>query len=150
MDLNEMIQLDEQTEEFGAGGTASIVKGRLKAPDMIAQYGVMDVAIKVINNRSASAAARDSFLYEVALMTAYPESEYLVKIIGYSESPMCIIMKFYPFSLKDILKRDDFENNVSISFKIAMDIAIGMSILHNRGIIHFDLKPGKFNLCLFV
>lgn len=84
-------------------------------------------------------------MYEVMLMNRLPKSPNLIELIGYSgdESRPAIIMKQYPTSLRHQLVDESFPNNGEINMKIAFDIANGMDLIHQKGIVHFDLKPAN-------
>ena len=74
-------------------------------------------------------------------MSSLPKSSNLVNFIGYSESPCCIIMKFYHTSLKNVYR--ELPDTLAMKSKIALDVANGMCVLHEIGIIHLDLKLRK-------
>lgn len=148
IDINQDIDGLDNVHNLGTGGTAFIIKAKLKAPSLIVKHGFNDVAIKIIkdddkSSQTISENVRKSFLFEVTIMNHLPASQNIVRLIGYSSEPMAIVMKYYPLSLKDLLKRKDYEATVEVVLKIAFDIAQGMKIIHNSGVLHLDLKPRK-------
>ena len=157
LNIDTDIQLTS-AETLGEGGTASILKGALRKPELIAKHGSIPLAVKILRqnpsnsmdgSKSGSSQSEDpelknSFLYEVAIMASLPANiPYLIKFIGFSENPMVIVMKYYPFSLKNLMTLEGFETSPILSNKIAHDIAAGMFHLHSNGILHLDLKPRK-------
>jgi hypothetical protein len=138
LDLLKSVQMETP---INSGGTAKVCKGWLKNPILIEKHRQLEVAVKVFAKTNDPELIA-CFNYEVALMAAIPVSPYLVKIIGNLEAPMSIVMKYYGFSTTDCLKDPKFISNNQITLKAAVDIATGMNLLHQKDIIHFDLKPG--------
>jgi serine/threonine protein kinase len=82
------------------------------------------------------------------VMSTLPKSPNLIGLIGYCEMPyMAILMKEYPMSLRDFITNTSTAANESqwtkVPFMVAKDIANGMNLIHQKGIIHFDLKPAN-------
>ena len=133
-DLSDFVVLEGSIH--GKGSTAEIVKGTLKYPPKT------QVAVKFIDPKETSV---DLFRYEVSIMGKLPKSHpNLVQILGFSEEPRrCIVMKFYPYSLRTLLNSVLSERTLGIRYAILSDIASGMHAIHSKHIIHFDLKPGN-------
>ena len=134
--LNQKIIIDE---DVGKGKTARIVKVKLTDPALISiSKGFEYVAIKYIEDR----VSRDSFRYEIAIMSMLPVNHpNIVKLIGYSDSPRCLVLKFYETSLDKLLSQPNFERSQSNISHIVSDIAKGMKAIHEKEVVHFDLKP---------
>lgn len=127
------------------GGTASVIRGTLIDKDLCLKYGNIPVAVKAMKLAIPSQEFLSCFFYEVAIMSKLPISPYLAHMIGYSDNPHCIIMKFYPMTLSEIMDDPKFKSHPTrdlIVRKIALDIATGMDEIHQLDIMHFDLKPG--------
>ena len=139
--LDSVISFEEVDMNVKDGGTANVVMGTLVDPDLISKYQTKVVAVKFI--RSTTFQVSESFRYEVSIMSAIPESPFIVQMIGYSLKPMAIIMKKYECSLQDFLDKDQSERDAIFNLKAAREIALGMQLIHSKDIIHFDLKPGK-------
>ena len=135
-------------ERLGVGGTAIIIKAKLKANDLKAKHSVEDIAIKIINEDKISPESlpemKKSFLYEVTVMSSIPKHDNIVHLIGYAEDPMSIVMKFYPISLRDLIKSTN-ETICPLIFKIALDVARGVDTIHKHEILHLDIKPRKLS-----
>ena len=134
-----------EKDEVKSGGTASVVNAKLIDPSLIEKHRISDVAVKLVKGENEKA-IDESFKYEVAIMSALPESPYLVQFIGYCTKPLAIVMKKYAMSLQDCFQNSEFFLDESKKLKAAKEIAMGMQIVHSKNIIHFDLKPGKMKV----
>ena len=128
------------TDKVNSGGTAYVMKGTLIDRNLIEKHQTTDVAVKVVNGKEPTVI--ESFKYEVTIMSALPESKYLVRFIGYCLQPMSIIMKNYSMNLQECLEINGFFHDTERQIKAAREIAMGMQIIHSKNVIHFDLKPG--------
>ena len=138
--LSKSIRFPENIQVSGKGGTAQVIKCKLKDPKLIEKHGIVDVAVKIFGKDTG----KESFLYEVMIMSSLPKSPNLIELIGYSQGrKFAIIMKDYPLSLRDLLVDKTFPNNSETNMKVAVDIANGMNLIHQKGIVHFDLKPAN-------
>jgi serine/threonine protein kinase len=137
LDLTSDLIFDAENakDERGKGFTSKVIKGTLKSAALIEKHGSIPVAIKLMNSRD------DDYLYEVAIMSCLPPTPYTVQLIGYSEKPKAIVMKYYPISLKLLLRSPEIGNNPMLRLKMGFDIANGMNVIHSHSILHLDLKP---------
>lgn len=133
-------------DAMGEGGTASIFKGFLKSEKLISSHGPIPIAIKIIKVGAVNEAEqRESFLYEIAIMSSLPQkTPYLITFIGYCNSPMTIVMKYYPCNVKELITAQKEGVDYCLCLKMCHDISAGMYHLHTSGIIHLDLKPRKY------
>ena len=133
----------DASSSIKSGGTANVVFAKLKDSRLIEKHQVTDVAVKLLHgNRNTDPEMFESFRYEIALMSALPESPYLVKLIGFSMDPMAIVMRRYSSSLQEFLDSSNIFNDDRTRRKAMTEIALGMGLVHSKNIIHFDLKPG--------
>ena len=140
-----------ENDKLKSGGTAKVIRGKIKDPNMIIKHGIVDVAIKVVNSSEATKrTVSESFRYEIALMAALPDSPNLIKLIGYCLDPMIIIMKYYGMNMEECLQSKHFFSSSRIKLKAMMDVAKGMDLVHSKDIIHFDLKPGNVWHCYYL
>ena len=132
---------DSQTAKVGEGGSASIFAGKMRNVRRVLENGIVDIAVKV----NSSDCDVSSFYYELALMSSLPKSPFVVKLMGYSETPIrAIVMKLYDGSLAKFLHSDDASTvKPELALKFARDIAQGLQVIHKSSIVHLDLKPGK-------
>jgi serine/threonine protein kinase len=138
----------------GVGSTGKIVRGRFTSNEFIQKHGDVDLAIKLFyqpkkGDSAEHAQAHDTdYAFEVALMAALPKCVNLVQLLGYSEKPRSIVMKFYPECLENILwskikMLSLFPFTPMQVLEIALDIATGLRELHKSSMVHYDLKPCK-------
>ncbi len=140
MKIREVIKInDEKDTSVRKGGTGYVVKAEFKTQELIEKHGFSTVAVKFFEKSNI-----ENFRFEVMLMGALPSSPFIVKMLGYCEDPMGIIMKYYPLNLDHLLASPKFCEPADVKIKLASDIAEGMNILHSHDIIHFDLKPGMY------
>ncbi len=75
------------------------------------------------------------FHQEISLMEYFKEEKYIAKILGYSEMPYCIVMKYYPQGslsmwIKNTTQNNTGGQNFGSAFFFAKDIAKGMEAMH--------------------
>ena len=124
----------------GIGLTSTVVKGSLASSSLLEKFGDIPVAVKLFKDDESG---HDDYLFEVAIMSILPVCPFLVQLIGYSEAPKAIVMKHYQVTLKLLLKSPEIIKSIILRLKIGYDIAHGMNVIHNCGVLHLDLKPRK-------
>ena len=109
-------------------------------PAIVSKCGTDEIAIKEMANCNMNG----NFTFEVAILHALSKCYKVAKMFGYSESPrQAIIMKFYVKNLMTELANHSVINTPLINYKIAIDLALALSFIHKRNILHLDIKPGK-------
>jgi hypothetical protein len=115
------------------------------AVDQSAYYynmsGAPFVIIKQYHSRTFSEEELKMFYQEISLMEYFKSCPYIATLIGYTESPYSIVMKYYvKGSLRKWLwKSVKRPKKEAISF--FGDITKGVMFLHRKGVVHSDLKP---------
>ena len=146
--LGDFIQFpnDQDSLSTKSGGTAHVIMAKLKDANAPQKYGFTDVAVKFVHSDAKNyKKIYENFRYEISLMSAIPDSPYIVKMVGFCNHPMTIIMKQYMTNLAECLENKSFfKEHQSRRLKASLEIALGMEIIHSKDIVHFDLKPGKF------
>jgi serine/threonine protein kinase len=128
------------------GGTAKIFDGTIINPLYIERFSIKNVAIKLMEDVTLPTKVQgiaEMFYFELAVMHSLQAHPNIIKLVGYSNGPMSIIMKKYRMDLKMALRDQFFQPDALVCMKIAVDVARGMEFVHKRQIIHLDLKPRK-------
>ncbi len=74
-------------------------------------------------------------------MECFKHHRNIAKILGYSENPLCIVMKYYDQgSLTHWIKTARNRSLFQV-MRFAHGISSGLYLLHSKGIVHNDLKP---------
>ncbi|KAH0788608.1 TKL family protein kinase [Histomonas meleagridis] len=99
------------------------------------------VAVKILHQRALKQPELESFrreIYTLATLNHYA----LLRFVGYTEdSPFLIVTEYMQNgSLFDVLRKNPTALTPTIRSLIAYDVAQGMKYLHERNIIHRDLK----------
>jgi serine/threonine protein kinase len=88
-------------------------------------------------------ASLPAFQQEVALMWLFQSHACMVKLIGYDEQRMDIVMPEYNLgSLEYYINTRSYKSKIARS--IATDVARGIQAMHQKGIVHQDIK-GKYS-----
>ncbi|MBS0351676.1 MAG: protein kinase, partial [Proteobacteria bacterium] len=130
---------------------------KVKASDLIVgkdlgagAYGVVSlgtykfnqVALKKLKAELFTKEREQEFLKEASVMASI-KSNYLVNLIGVCmDAPnYYMVMEYVPGgSLYDLLQQPTIPLTYSLQIQIGFEIAAGLSHLHERGILHRDLK----------
>jgi hypothetical protein len=86
MKIRKVLQINEEPDaSVRKGGTGYVLKAEFKSKELIDKHGLCTVI--------------ESFRFEVMLMGPLSESSYLVKMLGYCEDPIGIVMKYYHLNM---------------------------------------------------
>ncbi|BDA50379.1 probable serine/threonine-protein kinase DDB_G0281745 at C-terminar half [Coccomyxa sp. Obi] len=140
LDLDKLqVEVNDKGEEvvLGRGGFGVVVKGT---------YRLAPVAIKRLRNQSPE--QQEAFLREMAILRACRGSRYIVPFVGASLLPgdTILAMDFMEGgNLWDALTTLDKKGDPIYQWngrgkRVAHDIALGMHFLHDRRVVHLDLK----------
>lgn len=119
----------------GGGGEIFLVKAMTsflgcKVGDTLIQKIVF---VKSILNQEA-------FYQEVGIMIMLKPFRHICPIIGYTESPLSMILRYFPDgSLHDWLRKNTTNNRLRIN--ILKDISDALNTMHSHFLAHCDLKP---------
>ncbi|KAI3651385.1 hypothetical protein MP228_003757 [Amoeboaphelidium protococcarum] len=129
-------------------GNGSLYFGDILDKNARQLCGDQQVIVKVAadNLEAMSDRARNAFFQELVLMNLFKDQPQFIKLYGYSEVPACILMRYYPLgSLKSYMLGQSVISHVSYSKTqlvfIYKMLAAGYSFMHQKNIVHFDIKP---------
>ncbi|EAX89180.1 TKL family protein kinase [Trichomonas vaginalis G3] len=121
---------------IGSGGFAEVWIGKYIPENLT-------VAIKKIRPRDDKDKVEQSYMSEVNTLASL-RNPFLLQFVGYTKTePYCVVTKYMPNgSLYSALRPENESDNLTQTqiAIIAYGIALGMNYLHEKGIIHRDLK----------
>lgn len=124
-------------KKIAAGGGGEVYLARIMEPSLRNKHDDVVIQKFVFIKNSAS---DDSFYLEVGIMIMLLAYPHFCQIIGYTENPLSMILKFYPDgSLDSWLRKNSY--NKSVIVKVGKDIAGALRIMHNLHLAHCDIKP---------
>lgn len=128
------IERDKSTAQIGNGRSATVSLGRIKG-----QEGLF--AIKVLRCRSLTPPELESLQREITILASLSHPA-LVKLRGYTnEPPFCLVTDYVKNgSLFAFLREKKDQLSPTDRTLIALDVASGMSYIHDHKIMHRDLK----------
>jgi serine/threonine protein kinase len=104
------------------------------------QYGDQ-VIVKKLKKRQLSDIDMKLFYQEISLMEYFKNEKYVAKLLGFSIDPFCLVMKYYEMgSLSQFIKTATIRCKLHV-LSFPRDIACGLQAMHQKGVVHNDLKP---------
>ncbi|KAI3655739.1 hypothetical protein MP638_007033 [Amoeboaphelidium occidentale] len=126
-----------KVRKLTSGGGGELFIAQVMNPSLMKKFGGT-VIQKVIFIKSQ--AIEEAFHQEVGVMITLSKFPHFCQIIGYTEHPASIILKYYPDgSLYDWIRRNHFGRKNFV--KIAKEISLGLNTMHSYYLAHCDLKP---------
>lgn len=125
----------EKVRVLGRGSFGVVYEANYDSGNSVTQ-----VAYKQIIASNLSPEAQREFLTEIAVMAGLKHRN-IVQLFGYSSIPRGIVMEYMPKgSLADVLhdKSDSFSWRLRL--RVVQDMANGLAALHERRILHRDIK----------
>jgi Ran GTPase-activating protein (RanGAP) involved in mRNA processing and transport/predicted Ser/Thr protein kinase len=120
------------SEKLGQGGFGIVFKGT---------WQHSEVAIKQLHMDKSSTDTLEEFQRETQVMVQL-NHPHVIRLYGVciDQSPYCLVMEYMPKgSLYDVL-RNTLPLTQALQEQIAIDIACGLAYLHDKDILHRDLK----------
>jgi tRNA A-37 threonylcarbamoyl transferase component Bud32 len=140
-----------KTRYLTKGGFGEIHIGTIVKKQIASDYnsGESSCVIKIATH----SLDRNMFLQEMAIHETFRENKYFAKLICYSEDPQTIVLKLYRFgALNNFIwpEKDAKLIGVPYTLGVALDIAKRLAwcinVMHKKGFIHDDIKPGNILL----
>ena len=122
-----------EEDKLGSGAYGTVYKGI---------YKFNEVAIKQLNSQNLSEVALNELKLEAGILGSM-RSDYIVQLRGIClETPhYCLVMELMPKgSLYNVLQNSPGELPLSVRYRISLDVCYGLYHLHEKNILHRDLK----------
>lgn len=125
------------SKKLASGGGGELFIAKVMDPSLQKKAG--DTVIqKVVFTKTKS--HEEAFFQEVGIMIMLSTFPHFCKIIGYTESPLSMILKFYPNgSLHEWLS--NHQTFGRFSFKLLKELAAALNTMHSHYLAHCDIKP---------
>ncbi|ELP91872.1 protein serine/threonine kinase, putative, partial [Entamoeba invadens IP1] len=138
LDINEL----HEERKLGEGSFGIVYYGHFRGHE---------VAIKRLKSGCSDVSSKKEFEKEVLMLDKF-RSDFIVHFFGavFIPTKICLVTEFAQYgSLADLMKhkQNDEIPIKTIQHKLLLDMAKGISYLHNNGIVHRDIKPD--NLLVF-
>jgi serine/threonine protein kinase len=123
-------------KKIASGGGGELFLARIMNSTLAEKVGDTVIQkIVFIQNQTTE----DAFYQEVGIMIMLSSFPHFCKIIGYTEKPLSLVLKYYPDgSLFDWLRKNASDKTIKI--KILKETAEALSIMHSHYLAHCDLK----------
>jgi serine/threonine protein kinase len=130
IDANKLFAEPSRSTRLGAGGFGSVHRGSLLG---------LEVAVKFL--KSANESVRDTYeLFNEAHALGQLRHPNIVQLMGccYKKQRMCIVQELCSRSLHDFTQtRQSFDDVM----RALRHTALALAYIHERGYVHYDLKP---------
>lgn len=88
---------------------------------------------------TSTKSVEESFFQEVGIMIMLKDFPHFCHILGYTEKPLSIVMKYYPDgSLFEWLRRHKYSNRTTV--RVLREVSTALSIMHSYHLAHCDIK----------
>lgn len=126
-----------QVKKITSGGGGELFLAKIMDPSLRKKHG--DIVIqKIIFIRNK--ASEVAFYQEVGIMIMLSTFPHFCQIVGYTENPLSMILKYYADgSLSDWLSSN--RSSAGTGTKVLIEIAKALDIMHSHYLAHCDVKP---------
>ncbi|KAI3660968.1 hypothetical protein MP638_004744 [Amoeboaphelidium occidentale] len=126
-----------RSKKLASGGGGELFIAKPMDPSLQKRFG--DTVIqKVVFTTTKS--IDESFYQEVGIMIMLSTFPHFCKIIGYTENPLSMILKFYSNgSLYEWLRQN--QDVTQFSLKLLKELAEALNTMHSHYLAHCDIKP---------
>lgn len=133
---NQLAYDPNDENQLGRGDFGTVYRGT---------YNGQMVAIKVLNPIYQYKAMLETFYSEARILAQY-RSDHIVSLHGVCFEPnhYALVLEYMPRgSLSKVLSQSELELEWQIRYRIALDVGKGVDWLHERNVIHGDLKDNN-------
>lgn len=127
------------------GGGGIIYEAELLDERLKAKHRIKKVAVKVVKNAGGwdTEEMRNMFNQEVSIMWSLSFHENIIKLIGFTEEPLAMIMKYYSQSMSDLIKNAPDYLTDEVTVRFTYHIVHALAEMHCLGVVHRDLKTAN-------
>jgi tRNA A-37 threonylcarbamoyl transferase component Bud32 len=125
-----------RVKKIAAGGGGELFIVKIMDPLLKKKHGETLVQ-KIVFVRSKI--SEEAFYQEVGIMVTLLRFKNFCQIIGYTDQPLSLILKYYDLgSLKDWIRENQPSQKTAV--KISRDISKALETMHNHYLAHCDIK----------
>ncbi|KAI3662256.1 hypothetical protein MP638_001453 [Amoeboaphelidium occidentale] len=125
-----------RVKKIAAGGGGELFMVKIMDPLLKKKHGETFVQ-KIVFVRSKI--SEEAFYQEVGIMVTLSRFKNFCQIIGYTDHPLSLILKYYDLgSLKDWIRENQPSQKTAI--RISRDISKALETMHNHYLAHCDIK----------
>jgi serine/threonine protein kinase len=125
-----------RVKKLTSGGGGELILAKVMDSTLRKRFGeiVVQKLVFIINNTST-----DAFYQEVGVMIMLSAFPHFCLILGYTENPLSIILKYYPDgSLYEFLRKIKLKTRYVL--KILNEVSVALNIMHDHYLAHCDIK----------
>ncbi|KAI3632377.1 hypothetical protein MIR68_009483 [Amoeboaphelidium protococcarum] len=129
------------------GGGGVIYEAELLDDRLRTKYRTKHAVVKLVKNPGTWTQEELvlNFKTEVAIMWSLNFHENIIKLIGFTDEPLSIVMKYYARSLSDVIKNAALHYALTpeVVFRMTYHVSDALCEMHSIGIVHRDIKPNN-------
>eukprot|EP00158_Paraphelidium_tribonemae_P003682 Partr_v1_DN26292_c4_g2_i1_m48533 len=133
--------LDFRADKCLSKGTAADLMIGTPFVKNLSAYGKKIIVKRFSPRKEMTESQRVVFLQEVSITAYFQTSKNIVRMLGYTENPPSLILKFYQLgSLRNWLSSKKHKRSKSLLLSFMRDIGQGLGAIHRSGFAHCDIK----------
>ena len=145
MDYHDDVRVEAR---MTAGGAGTIFRATLMQPEAVKRSGAELCAVKEVSDwpTLSDEDNMERFHQEVSIMWSLSFHPNVIKLIGYTEAPRCVVTKLYPTDLFRYLHTQDDKSPLEshLLLHLCSGTIASLAAAHSMGIAHRDVKSPNF------
>jgi serine/threonine protein kinase len=126
-----------QEKRIAKGGGGELFIAKVMSPALKKKAGETVIQKVVFIKKKSN---EEAFYQEVGIMIMLSTYPHFCQIIGYTENPLSMILKYYPDgSLSDWLRKGRISKTAAVI--VLKEIAEALNVMHTHYLAHCDIKP---------